>query len=74
MRTKLGLAIKLWTEMWSIRASGDSSSATCNSLVDSLSNLDSQLFELGKRLDAIERRLTILEGSEPGRSSDESSI
>lgn len=74
MRTKLGLAIKLWTEWFAQRASGDSRPQTSNSLVDALANLDDQLFRLGKRLDEIEKRLTILEGGEPGSPSDDSSI
>lgn len=74
MQTRLGLAIKLWTEWFYVRASGDSSPDTCNKLVDSLADLDAQLLALGKRLDSIETRLAILEGNEPGEPTEESSI
>lgn len=74
MQTRLGLAIKLWTEWFYMRASGDSTPDTCNKLVDALADLDTQLMSLGKRLDSIERRLTILEGGKPGKPGEESSI
>jgi len=74
MQTRLGLAIKLWTEWFYMRASGDSSPDTCNKLADSLADLDAHLLALGKRLDAIETRLTILEGDEPGKPTGEPSI
>lgn len=74
MRTRLGLAIKLWTEWFYIRASGDSAADTCIKLDDSLFDLDNQLLKLGQRLDAIEKRLAILEGVEPGVPAEESSI
>jgi hypothetical protein len=57
MKTKIGFAIKQWTELLYLRFSGDSPPGTCNQLVDALAELDEQCAKIERRLDAIEDRL-----------------
>lgn len=63
MQTKLGRAIKLYIEWFFLRVSGDSSPDTCNKVVDSLDDVDSEVAKLEARIEAIESRVKKLEAT-----------